>query len=236
MAFDSSIITAYWPLIVRGAALTVAISGLAILLGLCLGLIVALLKVLGSGWLNPLSTVFIEAIRNVPFLIIAFLVFYGLPRYGIRLEATLAGVVSLSLYSSAYFAEIIRGAILAVPKGQLQSARAMGMSHLLAMRRIIFPQMLGYLIPPLTNQLIITVKQSSVLSIITVTEMTMSAEKVISMTYSPVEVYALITLLYWLLSIGIELVMRCMEHRITLYRQVETVKSDPARVFWSAER
>ena len=218
MAFDISVITTYWPPIVRGMVLTVTIGALSVLIGFCLGLIVALLKISSNRWLSTLSTVLIEAIRNVPLLIIAFLVFYGLPRYGIRLEATFAGIMSLSLYSSVFFAEIIRGAILAVPKGQMQSARAMGMSHRLAIRRIIFPQMLGYLIPPLTNQLIMTIRQTSVLSIITVTEMTMSAEKVISITYSPLEVYALIALLYWLLSISIEVVMGRLEHRLTLYK------------------
>ena len=233
MAFDLSVITTYWSLIAQGAVLTVAIGALSILIGFCLGLIVALLKVSSNRWLSTLSTVFIEAIRNVPFLIIAFLVFYGLPMYGIRLEASFAGIMSLSLYSSVFFAEIIRGALLAVPKGQMQSARAMGMPYQLAMRRIIFPQMLGYLIPPLTSQLIMIVRQTSVLSIITVTEMTLSAEKVISITYSPLEVYALIALLYWLLSFSIEVAMGRLEHRMTRYKPIETVKRDPARVFWS---
>ena len=217
MAFDISVITTYWSLIAQGAILTVAIGSLSILIGFCLGLIIALLKISNNGWLSTLSTVLIEAIRNVPLLIITFLVFYGLPAYGIRLEANFAGIMSLSLYSSVFFAEIIRGAILAVPKGQMQSARAMGMSHRLAMQRIIFPQMLGYLIPPLTSQLIMTVRQTSILSIITVTEMTMSAEKVISITYSPLEVYALIALLYWLLSLSIELAMGRLEHRMTRF-------------------
>lgn len=222
MSFDIAVITTYWPLFAKGIASTVLISVLSILLGLFLGLVLALLRISGNRWFSGLSTLFIEIIRNIPILIIAFLAFYGLPSYGIRLEANLAGVLSLSVYSSAYFAEIIRGAILAVPKGQMQSARAVGMSHLLAIQRIIFPQMLSYLIPPLTSQLIMTIKASSVLSIITVTELTMSAAKVISITYSPVEVYALIASLYWLLCLSIEFGMGLLERRVTRYQLITT--------------
>ena len=181
MTLDLASIAEYWPLFLKGFGVTIAISVLSLVLALVSGLVVA----------------------AIPFMIQLFLFFYVLPFYGVRLPAFTVGVIALSAHGCAYFAEIIRGAILSVPKGQLDSARAVGMSNMQAMRHVIFPQMLGYFIPPATNQAVLLVKESSVTSTITVVEMTMAAQIVQGNTFSPVEVFLVISVLYWTLCSSI---------------------------------
>lgn len=140
-----------------------------------------------------------EIERDLPFIVLLFLVFYLLPVLGVKLAPLVVGVITLSIYGAAYFAEIIRGAIQSVPKGQMEAARSTGMSRLQAFRHVIVPQMMSYFIPPATNQAILVVKESAVLSTITVAELTMAGQVVQGYTYSPIEVFALISVFYWIL-------------------------------------
>ena len=203
MTFDISIIYQYWPLILKGFGVTIALFFLSLVLSLVLGVVIAMARQSRLAILVWIAICYIELVRNIPFMIQLFLIFFVLPFYGLHMSAFVVGVVVLTVYGSAYFAEIVRGAILSVPKGQLESARAVGMSYRQAMRRIIFPQMLGYFIPAATNQAIMQVKESSITSAITVSEMTMAAQIIQGETFSPIEVFVVISLLYWLLSTGI---------------------------------
>lgn len=172
------------------------------------------------GWLRNPALAFIEIIRNTPFLIQVFMVFYVLPFYGIRMEPLTAGIGCLSAYAAAYFAEIIRGAIQSVPVGQSEAARALGLPGLLIMRRIIFPQMLGYLIPPLTNMGMTLIKESSVLSVITVAELTYMGQFVIGKAFAPVEMFSVIALIYWLITALFGAGMQIMEKRVNRFAQI----------------
>jgi polar amino acid transport system permease protein len=146
------------------------------------------------------------------------------------LDATAAGILVLTLYGAAYFTESIRGAILSVPKGQLESARALGMPYLRAMRRIIFPQMLGYLIPSLTNQTIGIIKDSAALSVITVPEIAMAAQIVVGQSFSPIEAYTMVAVLYWLLTAILAAGMMKLE-RSFVFGPVGRGESSPAAAF-----
>ena len=161
---------------------------------------------------------FVELIRNTPFLVQAFLVFFALPKLGVRFNATTAGILVLSLYAAAYFSESIRGAILSVPKGQMEAARAVGMPYFRAMRRIVFPQMLGYLLPSLTNQVIGVIKESAALSVISVPEAAMAAQVVLGVSFDPVDTYIMVALLYWLVTATIAAVMLRVERRVLTRR------------------
>jgi His/Glu/Gln/Arg/opine family amino acid ABC transporter permease subunit len=213
VTFDVSVLVEHWAVFARGFAITLGCCALAIAAGLVLGAVVALGRLSRRSWLRWPASVYVEVVRDTPFLVQAFLVYFLLPRWEIRLPATTAGVIALALYAAAGFAEAIRGAILSVARGQVEAARAAGMSHLLTLRRIVAPQMMGYLVPSLTNQFIGIVKESSVLSIITVPELTMASAVVLGQTFAAVEAYSVVALLYWGLSLAIVLGMGLLERR-----------------------
>jgi His/Glu/Gln/Arg/opine family amino acid ABC transporter permease subunit len=214
MDFDFSVVAFGFPILLRGLVNTVLFCTISLPAGLVLGSAVALLRLSHRRVARLPAAVFVEIIRDTPFLVQAFLLFYGLPAFGVRLSAATAGVLVLSVHSGAYFAEAIRGAILSVPKGQLEAARALGMPYLHAMRRIVFPQMLGYLLPALTNQIIGAIKDSAVLSVITAPELSMAAQMVLGESFSPVETYAMVATIYWALIAAVSAGLMRLEKRL----------------------
>jgi polar amino acid transport system permease protein len=218
MGFDMAVITKHWPILLEGLRNTVGFSAGSIAGGLVIGLLLALARVSRRRILRAPARFVVEVFRNTPFLVQVFVAYYVLPGLGVPLSVAAAGVLSLSLFAGAYFSESIRGAIGAVPRGQMDSARAVGMSYGLAMRRIIFPQMVGYLIPALTNNMIGVVKDSAVLSIITVPEITMATQIVVGETFSPTEAYVVAAFLYWGLTAAIATGMARLERRVMAFR------------------
>ncbi|MDE0059608.1 MAG: amino acid ABC transporter permease [Defluviicoccus sp.] len=203
MTFDIAIIERYWPMILDGFGVTLAVFGLSLVLSLALGVVVAFARMSKFRLISWTAIALIEVVRNIPFMVLLFVLFFILPFFGPRMSAFFVGVIALTVFGGAYFAEIIRAAIQSLPRGQLESARAVGMSYGEAMRHVVFPQMLGYFIPPATNQSIMLVKESSVLSTITVVEMTMAAQVVTGLTLAPIEVFLMISIMYWLLNASI---------------------------------
>ena len=163
-------------------------------------------------------------------MVILFLFFFGLPAYGIRLPEFVVGLTALCLYTAAYFAEIIRGAILSVAKGQMEFARACGMSRFQALRHVIFPQMMGYFLPPATSQAIMVVKESSILSTITVTELTMAGQIIQGYTYSPIEVFAIVSICYWVICTTVSRVGSKLEAALQPIRRRRATSPEPLRV------
>jgi len=215
MDLDFSIFITYGPRILLGFWLTIKIVVLAIALGLPFGVLLALARRSRLRLVSWAALAFIELFRNTPFIIQVFLLYYVLPFYGLRLPAEQVGVLALAAFGSAYFAEVIRGGIDAVPSGQMESARAIGMSDLQAMRHIVLPQSLAIILPPLTNQMLSLIKESAILSTITVQEMTMTAIRVQGETFRPFEAFIMIALLYWLLNEVVATAMRALERRWT---------------------
>ena len=148
--------------------------------------------------LRAVAAFYIELFRNAPFLIVLYVIFYALPTLQVRLPPLVVGTGVLCLYATSYLAEIIRGAYLAVPRGQLEAARAVGMSHFQGIREIVAPQMVGFLIPPSTNMGIILIKETSVLALISVGELTYQGMVVQAATFAPFEVFVAVGGLYWL--------------------------------------
>ena len=203
MKFDYLSIVEYWPLVLRGLWLTLAASGLGLIFSLVIGAIVAMARLSRSRIVTWAATTYVEFGRNLPFIIVLFLLFYVLPAYGFRLPAFVVGVIALS----SILARILRRSSVAPfvrsPEARWKSARAVGMSRAQALRHVVFPQMIGYFIPPATNQAVMVVKESSILSTITVTELTMVGQIIQGYTYTPIEIFVTISLLYWLLCTGI---------------------------------
>tara|TARA_B100001173_G_C15948127_1_gene530134 strand:- start:534 stop:1169 length:636 start_codon:yes stop_codon:yes gene_type:complete len=196
--------------------MTIKIVLCAIALGMPLGLILALGRRSQNIFLQFISTSFIEVFRNTPFIIQVFLFYYVLPFYGLRLSAEYVGILALAAFGSAYFAEIIRAGIDAIPKGQLESARAIGMTDWQAMRYIILPQTISIIIPPLTNQTLSLIKESAILSTITVRELTMTGIMVQGETFRPFEAFIMIAILYWALNETIATILRKIERNYGL--------------------
>ena len=213
MSLDINIFINYWPEIGQGFLVTIMITIGALLVGLPLGLVFALARLADVRVLRWPAIACIEVIRNTPFMIQVFLIFYVLPFYGIRMPSWLVGIISLGIFSSVYYAEIVRAGIESVPRGQMEAARATGMSYARGMRHIVFPQMLGFVLPPTANQTLSLVKESAILSTITVSEMTYTALRIQGETFSPFEVFLMIAALYWLLNEVIATAIRYLERR-----------------------
>lgn len=200
MTFDLSVIIDNWGLFLRGAWLTIVISVVSVSAGFLIAIPVALMGLSHRRVLRWVATAYVEWFRNIPFIVVVYLFFYGLPFAGIRLSEAIVGTIALACFSSSYFAEIIRGAILAVPRGQMEAARAIGMSYFQGMWEIVAPQTLRLLLPPTTNTSITMLKETSVLSVITVAELTYQGLVVQGNTFAPFEVFLATATIYWVIT------------------------------------
>jgi polar amino acid transport system permease protein len=228
MDLDFQIVVEYGPLILEGFKLTIFIVVCAILLGLPMGVVLAFGRISSRRYFRGPAVVVLEVIRNTPFMVQVFLLYYVLPFYGLRMDAVLIGILALALYSSVYYAEIIRAGIAAVLRGQDESARAIGMSYMQSMRHVVFPQMLPIVLPPIANQTLSSVKESAILSTITVQELTMSALVVQGITFRPFEVFIMITILYWLLNETIAFGVRRLERYLKQRQTQQTAIAAPS--------
>ncbi|MGP9764282.1 amino acid ABC transporter permease [Halomonas sp. AOP13-D3-9] len=192
-------------LIFQGLWNTLWICLLGCLVALSLGLVLAALRLVNPRLFSYPVACYVEICRGTPLLILLFLLYYGGPSIGLTLSASIAGVVGIGLYGAGYFAEIYRGGFKSIPKGQLEAARMLGISPWHALIRIQIPQMARLIVPPSTNQLIILVKESALISIISVDDLTKNATTIVNQTFQVIEPYLAVALLYWLM---IELVAR----------------------------
>ena len=219
MSLDFSIFVEYGPRILIGFWLTIKIVFAAIVIGLPISLLLVFARRSRLKIISWIAQSYIEIFRNTPFIIQVFLIYYVLPFYGLRLPAEQVGILALAAFGSAYFAEVIRGGIDAMPTGQLESARAIGMTEYQAMRYIVLPQAVGVILPALSNQMLSLVKESAILSTITVQEMTMTAIRVQGETFRPFEAFIMIAALYWTLNETIAYGLRKFEKGMTTRKQ-----------------
>jgi polar amino acid transport system permease protein len=220
MAFDSNMIFSHWHVLLTGFWHTMYICFFGLILGLLIGAAACAVKMSSYRVLRILANVYIELFRGTPFLVQLFILYFVGPEFGLNLSALTVGILGIGLYGGAYFAEIFRSGILSIPKGQIEAAKALGFSRTAILLRIVIPQMLALILAPLTNQLITLIKDSSILSIITVKELTFTSQSIISETYNYVEVYAVIALLYWVLSTLVSLLTGILEKRLTSHLNV----------------
>ncbi len=210
---DWNIIFHYFPFLLQGAVLTLQISILSLLLGITVGLIAALCKLSNNKLLRWLATFYIWLIRSTPLLVQLFIIYFGFPQIGIDLGPFLSGVIGLGLNVGAYNAETIRGGIVSIPLGQTEAARSLAMSSSLAMRRIILPQAMRIIIPPMGNNFIILIKDTSLVSTITLVELTLTAQRFIGSTYKPFEMYLMAAFLYAVMTTTASLLLGVFEKR-----------------------
>lgn len=193
------------PRFLAGMLTTLEVSVLAALMGMVGGFALNLLRLRFPRASARPYRLYIWLVRGMPYLSQLVIVYFGLPAVGVTLTAIQATVVSLTVYSAAYFAEIFRASWASVPRGQLEAARAFGIGRWASFRAVECPQAFAFGMPLLTNMVVLVIKESSVSSIITVPELTMTASDFVSSTYSYVGPYAMLISCYWLLTQSVSL-------------------------------
>ena len=204
----------FLPILLQGAVVTVQVTVLSFLLSSALGLALALMKLSPVRALSWTGTVIINVIRGLPIIVQLFYIYFVLPEFGVQLTAFQAGVIGLGIAYSAYQAENFRAGIGAVDPGQREAAQAMGMRSALIMRRVILPQAFRIALPPYGNTLVMMLKDSSLVSTITVAEMTRAGQLIASSTFQNMTVYTLVALLYLLMSLPLVYALRRLEARL----------------------
>ena len=195
-AFDTGIIARTWSFFVRGVWMTAVLAVSSLLLGLPFGLCLALARVQSQPLLSGPAAVYVEVMRGTPLLVQILFVYFVLPSAGVNLPAYASGVLALTLNAAAYISEVIRAGILSIDAGQMEAARALGMSYWQAMRRVILPQTFRRVVPPLTNEGIALLKDSSLVSVIGLTELARTGQELASRYAAPLTIWPLVALLY----------------------------------------
>jgi polar amino acid transport system permease protein len=188
----------YGPLLLAALATTLRICFIATAIAMLLGFAMALALRSRSRSLAWLARIYVEIMRGTPILVVLFLLYYGGPTIGLTLDAEPVGILGLSLYGAGYFAEIFRAGLQSIPVGQVEAARMLGISPRHIVARIQAPQMLRLVVPPSINQVIVLIKESAALSIITVPEITKVGAQIANETFAVVAPYLIVALLYWL--------------------------------------
>jgi polar amino acid transport system permease protein len=218
MKYDFGYAAKAIPLLLQGAIVTLEVALASILLGTVVGLLLTLIRSGGSRVLSGAVALYISFARGTPLFIQILLVYYGLPAVGLDLPKFAAGVLALSLNGGAYISEMIRGALSAIAPGQIEAARAFGFSKAKIWTRIKLPQIGMYVLPPITVEFVVLLKASSLLSVIAITELTRTAQGVISDSFRPLEILVLAGAIYFVLCFGITQMARYLEQKTLAWR------------------
>jgi lysine-arginine-ornithine-binding protein len=212
-AFDLSLARRMLPFFLTGVWWTAKLAFLSLLFGLPIGLLLALARVQSSRLLRAPAAVYVEIMRGTPLLVQILFIYFVLPSFEIRIPAFWSGVIALTLNSAAYIAEIFRAGILSIDAGQMEAARALGMTYSQAMRRIILPQTFRRVVPPLTNEGIALLKDSSLVTIIGITELTRTGQEAASRYAAPLTIWPIVAIFYLLLTFPLTRVAEYLERR-----------------------
>ncbi|WP_241351431.1 amino acid ABC transporter permease [Pseudomonas aeruginosa] len=204
-----------WPFLLQGAMYTVLFAAVSMVLGLILGFSVAVVRVTKVPVVSQIAAVYVSAFRGTPLLVQIFVLYYGLPSVGIEFTPVTAGILALTLNVAAYLSESMRGAILGIDKGQWEAGLSVGLTWGQTLWNIITPQALRLEVPSLSNSLISLIKDTSLISVITVTELMLATKEVIAETFQPLPLYLAAAGIYWLLSALFERVQKALENRLT---------------------
>ncbi len=202
------------PLMAQGAGYTVLFAIAAMLGGLALGFPAAMLRMSRWAVLRWPAELYVSVMRGTPLLVQIFVIYYGLPTVGIEFSPVTAGVLALSLNSGAYLSESLRGAIASISGGQWRASYSLGLSYWQTLHHVIVPQALRVAVPSMGNTLISLIKDTSLVSVITVTELMLATKEVIATTFRPLPLYIAAALVYWCLSLAFEALQRHAERRL----------------------
>ncbi|GAA1206562.1 amino acid ABC transporter permease [Rhodoglobus aureus] len=209
--------SSFWPLLDGAVRGTIPLALASFAIGLVLALILALMRLSTKRWLAGIARGYISIVRGTPLLVQLFVIFYGLPSIGVTISPWPSAVVAFSINVGGYAAEVIRAAILSVPKGQWEAAYMIGMSHRRALTRIILPQAARVSVPPLSNTFISLVKDTSLASLILVTELFREAQQVAAFSQEFMLLYLEAALIYWVICLVLSTGQSFLEKRLDRY-------------------
>ncbi|HWK71921.1 amino acid ABC transporter permease [Pollutimonas sp. M17] len=193
------------PILLKGTGYTLIFAFSAMFGGLVVGFMLAVARIVPSRWSQVPATVYVSMMRGTPLLVQVFIIYYGLPSIGISFEPLTAGVLALSLNAGAYISESLRGAIIGITRGQWSAGYSLGLTYSQNLYYVVLPQALRLAVPSMSNTLISLIKDTSLVSVITVTELLLATKDVIATTFQPLPLYLAAAGIYWVLSI-------CLEH------------------------
>ena len=205
------------PILLKGSVMTVELTVITIILGSILGILLALLRLSNNLVLKYVSNFYTWIFRGTPLLLQLFFFYYGLPFIGIELTPFTAAVIGLALNCGAYMAEIIRGGIQSIDQGQFEAAKALGFSYTQTMKRIILPQTFKVIIPPVGNEFISILKDSSLVSTIAMVELMRSAQQIYATSFDPISVFLTAAVFYLIMTTVFTTVFGIIERRLSVY-------------------
>lgn len=214
--FRPEVIVESLPLLVKGLEMTLLITVGGLALGLVLGVMTGLINTGRNRALRAVAVGYIELIRGTPLIVQVMFLYFGLPlALGMRIPPLTAGIVAIGVNAGAYIAEIVRGAILSIDAGQSEAARSTGLSATQTMCYVIWPQAFRRMIPPLGNQFIISLKDTSLLTVIGVAELTRQGQEIVAINFRSFEVWLAVAILYLVVTLSLSWVLRLIERRMT---------------------
>jgi len=205
------------PSLLKATLMTMFLAGISIAIALTIGFVTAIVRIIKVRFLNRIAGIYVSLIRGTPLLVQIFVIYYGLPQIGIALDPISSGILALSLNAGAYLSESFRASILAVDNGQMEASMSMGMTYAQALKRIILPQSLRIAIPTLSNSFIVLIKDTSLVSVITVTELLQMSSLIIAKTFEPLTIYLIAAAIYWVLISFFTVLLDKMEIRTSKY-------------------
>ena len=208
------VVIANFPLMLRGLRVTLALAAVVIVCGTLLGLLAGVALLYGPRWLRALLRLYVDVLRGTPLLVQLFLIFYGLPVVGIPVTNFWAVVVGLSLFCTAHVAEIVRGAVAAVPKGQWDAARAIGLTFWPTLRHVILPQAVPTALPPWTNTAVEMVKGTSLAYLLSVSDLLFATQNIVERTGEAMPLYIAAALIYFVVNFGLSRLVGWLERRM----------------------
>ena len=212
-AFDGALLRRTWSFFVTGVVMTAALAAISLLLGLPIGLGLALARIQSARLVSLPAATYVEIMRGTPLLVQILFIYFVLPAFGVHLPPFTSGVIALTLNCAAYVAEIFRAGIQSIDAGQMEAARSLGMSYWQSMRRIILPQTFRRVVPPITNEAIALLKDSSLVSVIGLTELARTGQELASRYAAPLTIWPAVALLYLLLTFPLTRVAQALERR-----------------------
>lgn len=204
-----------YPSLLKGLGMTLFLTVVSLAIALVLGVVFGLFRVSKAKWMRAIGTIYVDIFRGTPLIVQAFFIYFGIPAaLDFRMTAIVAGLITLSLNAGAYMAEIVRGGIESVDKGQMEAARSLGLPYGKAMRKVVLPQAVRIMIPSFINQFIITLKDTSILSIIGINELTQSGKIIIARNLESFKMWLIVGIMYFIIIMILTQVSKRMERKI----------------------
>ncbi|MFI3171984.1 MAG: amino acid ABC transporter permease [Eubacteriales bacterium] len=206
----------HFPSFMSALLYTINLTALSLIFASIIGIIFGMFSVSHNKVLNTITKIYVDIIRGTPLLVQAFFVYFGIPQaFDIRMTAFVAGVITLSLNAGAYMSEIVRGGIQSVDSGQMEAARSLGLPYVIAMKRVILPQAIRTMMPSIVNQFIISLKDTSILSVIGIRELTMNGKIIVANNMEPMAMWTIVAIYYLVICTILSKFAKMLERRMS---------------------